>query len=560
MRTQHRTERVLAGRYALEETLGKGGMGRVWRAEDRLLQRPVAIKEVLLPAELSGTDRDAVQGRVLREARAAARLTHPSVVTVYDVLQEDGTAYIVMELVEGRTLAEVVSEDGAVPPEKVARIGLDVLSGLERAHAEGIVHRDVKPANVMLDRDGRVKLADFGIASLKGDPKLTQTGILLGSPSFMAPEQAQDLASGPPADLWALGATLYFAVEGVPPFDRGKPIPTLTAVVYDDPRPPQKAGSLALVLTSLLAKDPDNRPSEAQLRAALESAARGAQEASTTRREPARPTVLAPPRDRDEVWRERREELLRDQEEEVDEGPRRGWPLLAAAALLVGLLGVALFTGLRSNDDPASPPARQENTSSRDRDGDGDGANSPSNSQSSDPENESDDAGATDEGGTSGGGAVEASDGTVPSDWVSYTDPENGYRIAHPPGWQIAEDTSGPNSIDVREPGSGTYLRIAWTDSPGADPQEAWEEFAPKFAATHDNYREIQMTPTTYKGYRASLWEFTWSSGAVDLHAYDLGFVTGDQGFALNFQTYSDNWEESQDLWEAFKASFEPPS
>jgi len=143
---------------------------------------------------------------------------------------------------------------------------------------------------------------------------------------------------------------------------------------------------------------------------------------------------------------------------------------------------------------------------------------------------------------------------------VTYTDPEAGYRIAHPPGWQIVEDTSGPNSVDIREPGTGTYLRVAWTDSPGPDPQAAWEDFAPKFAATHDGYRQIGITPTTYRGYSASLWEFLWSSGNTRLHAYDLGVVTGDHGFALNFQTHDQNWASSQPLWDAFKASFEPPA
>ena len=567
MSTQARVRKILADRYVLKDPLGKGGMGLVWRGEDRLLQRNVAIKEVTLPAELPTSDREAVHARVLREARAAARLTHPSVVTVFDVLQEDGTAYIVMEIVTGRTLAQVVEDDGPLPAERVARVGLEVLGALERAHAEGIVHRDVKPANVMIDVDGRVKLADFGIASLKGDPKLTQTGILLGSPSFMAPEQAQDLESGPAVDLWALGATLYFAVEGQPPFDRGKPISTLTSVVYDDPRPFERAGALAPVITSLLAKDPQSRPAEPEVRRALQAVA-GGESRPGAKREPARPTVLqAPPRTRDELWSRRREEPVVDEVDEHDEDEPRSWRgLLVGAAVIVALLAAALlFNLLRGSEEPPGTAAqgRREARGERSSEDGGRASGQASGTEQGSGTGEASGADATEDATEEEepeAPVVEGSAGVVPVDWVTYTDPNNGFTIAHPPDWQIVPDTSGPNSIDIREPLTGTYLRVAWTDSPGPSPQAAWEKYAPQFGATHDRYREIQITPTTFMGFPASLWEYEWSSGSVDLHAYNLGFVTGEYGFALNFQTRAENWERSQGLWEAFKAGFQPPT
>ena len=264
-------ERLIADRYAREHILGRGGMGVVWRARDQLLGRDVAIKEVQLPLSLTAGDLEAMRARVMREARAAARLNHPNVVTLYDVVQEEGRTFIVMELVEAPTLAAVAKQRGPLPPAEVAAIGLQVLDALRAAHRVGIVHRDVKPGNVMVPSgEGRVKLADFGIASLAGDPQLTATGLVLGSPAYMAPEQASGQLSGPATDLWALGATMYFALEGEPPFDRNGAVPTLTAVVNDPPRPMRRGGELEPLVLGLLAKSPAERPSAGQLRGQLE--------------------------------------------------------------------------------------------------------------------------------------------------------------------------------------------------------------------------------------------------------------------------------------------------
>jgi serine/threonine protein kinase len=241
-------------------------MGVVWRAQDAVLGREVAIKEVVFPPTMPDKERHPAQARVLREARAAARLDHPGAVTLYDVVQDRGGIFIVMELVEAPTLAELVTEHGPLPPVRAAELGVQLARVLEAAHAAGIVHRDVKPANVLVPERGMAKLADFGVASLQGDPQLAATGLVIGSPAYMAPEQARGEEAGPPADWWALGATLFYAVEGEPPFDRGTSIATLAAVVNESPRSPRRAGPLTDLLTALLAKDPAARPSGAKVR------------------------------------------------------------------------------------------------------------------------------------------------------------------------------------------------------------------------------------------------------------------------------------------------------
>src|SRR5947209_11045652 len=266
--------RLIAGRYRLGKRLGSGGMGVVWAARDELLARPVAVKEVRLPAAVDPDERAILRERTLREARTAARLDHPCAVRVFDVCEEDEQAFIVMELIVGRTLSEVIRDTGPITPARAAEIGGCVLDALVCAHEAGIVHRDVKPGNVIVRPDGRVTLTDFGIASTAGDPSITSTGLLLGSPAYIAPERARGGTPEPPSDLWSLGATLFTAVEGRPPFDREDPFATLTAVVTDEHEPCDRAGpALAAVLDRLLDKDPQRRPEPATLRNLLQAVA-----------------------------------------------------------------------------------------------------------------------------------------------------------------------------------------------------------------------------------------------------------------------------------------------
>lgn len=234
-------------------------MGTVWRATDTQLNRDVAVKEVVPPAGIAPEDRDAMYERMMREARAAAGLSHPGIVQVYDVVTDAGRPWVVMELLDARSLSDMVLADGPLAPRAVAKIGVAMLGALEVAHAAGVLHRDVKPANVLICTDGRAVLTDFGVARMPTDQQLTTPGMVLGSPHFISPERAMGASFGPPSDLFSLGVTLYAAVEGRPPFDKGEPIATMHAVVEDPPLPPARAGVLTEVLYGLLEKDPARR-------------------------------------------------------------------------------------------------------------------------------------------------------------------------------------------------------------------------------------------------------------------------------------------------------------
>jgi tRNA A-37 threonylcarbamoyl transferase component Bud32 len=541
--------RPVGGRYELQRLLGRGGMGSVWRAEDLLLRRPVAVKRVELPPHLPDDERDTIRQRVLREARAAARLNHPRLVTIFDVVEEDGTVFLVQELVDAPTLKDLVAERGPLPPAEVAAIGRQLVDGLDAAHRSGVVHRDVKPGNVMVRDDGSVKLADFGIASVQGDPNLTATGVIIGSPAYMAPEQATGATVTAAADLWSLGATLYFAVEGEAPFGKADTLSTLTAVVHDPPRQPLRAGPLAPVFERLLAKDPAERPNAAELTRLL--AAGGDATVAVSRTQPmTRPVVVrapAPPAastissrsgaptapERDQMGREPR---------------RRSFPLGGALALITLLLVAAFAYVALAGDNTTSGSNGTTATSAA--------------TTTAPPSTTAAKASTTTEAQptttTAASGAAEAA---TPAGWTAYRDDATGYVLAYPSGWQV-KDRAG-NRTDFVDPATGTYLRVEWTDKPGDSAQAAWEQQSKDFAKSHDGYEELGITPTTYKGStNASLWEYRYRSGSATLHAADLGFVLPSKryGFALNFQTNESQWQPQQPTWEQLKAAFTPPA
>ncbi|MFF8094310.1 protein kinase [Streptomyces sp. NPDC016675] len=287
-----KSARLLAGRYRLGDVLGRGGMGTVWRAEDETLGRTVAVKELRFPGNIDEEEKRRLITRTLREAKAIARIRNNSAVTVYDVVEEDDRPWIVMELVEGKSLAEAIREDGLLEPKRAAEVGLAVLDVLRSAHREGILHRDVKPSNVLISEDGRVVLTDFGIAQVEGDPSITSTGMLVGAPSYISPERARGHKPGPAADLWSLGGLLYAAVEGTPPYDKGSAIATLTAVMTENLEEPRNAGPLRDVIYGLLTKDPEQRLDDAGARAMLNKVIHAPD--STADTEPADATKVVP--------------------------------------------------------------------------------------------------------------------------------------------------------------------------------------------------------------------------------------------------------------------------
>ena len=518
---------TLPERFELLQVLGRGGMGSVWLAQDAVLRRNVAIKEVVVPAGVPAEEAEAMGARVMREARAAARLNHPNVTTIFDVVREEGRTWIVMEYVDAPTLADLVAQQGPRAPDVAAGIGLALLGALDAAHAAGIIHRDVKPANVMVPAEGSIKLADFGIAAIQGDPKLTTTGLIVGSPSYMSPEQAQEGTATEATDLWGLGATLYYAVEGVPAFDRGAAIPTLTAVSHEPPRPPQLAGPLTPLLLDLLDKDPANRPSPGEVRAVLLEVAEDSSAAAPLVAADDDPTLIGEPY-ADRSWSGADSDDWDDQP--ATPPRRRAWPALLATAALVGLAVLALPRLLESSDPPVRPEEAQETQDTQET--------APAREDATEPP-----------------GDVEQT-AAVPADWVTFEVGDTGSTVAHPPDWSPVQQNE--TTTDIVDPDGGRYLRVQYTDTPGDDAAAAWEDLSDSFGASHQDYEEISIEPYDYAGAETSaLWEYAYTEG-VRLHAYDLAIVIGGRGYALNFQTREEQWDDSQKLWDRFVAGFEP--
>jgi tRNA A-37 threonylcarbamoyl transferase component Bud32 len=588
--------RLIAGRYRLLEVLGQGGVGQVWRARDELLRRDVAVKEIPFPATVSELDRASMQARVLREARAAAGLPHSSVVTVYDVIRDEAHGYIVMELIEACSISEIVQRDGPMPVAKVAAIASQMVDVLEVAHQHGIIHRDVKPGNVMVLPEGSVKLADFGIAWIKDDPKITASGLVLGSPSFMAPEQAQGMESTAATDMYGLGATMYYAVEGELPFDKGQAIATLSSVMADPPRRPSRAGALAPVIRALMAKEPAARPTAGQVRSLLAplvgrgpfppSVDGGDPRGQRTGRAPVvfddvAPAPAVPAAAAAGAFASRQEGVGAvaasvpagvperiHAEMGLGWGQRSGWQSSTVARILGVLLVAALVAGAiyflsHLGNTGTNTQARQQTANGHQKHhrkgGAGNAQPSPDNTPAGvavAPTPTASVPAVT----TSPSAGSTSSSGVVPAaGWVPYSNSSVGWSIAYPPGWAPQQRDS--HDLDFSDPHGGRYLRVAWTTTPGPDPAARWREYSKSFGARYPNYRTISISPNfTFKGWKASAWEYTYSDGGSLLHAVDLALVNGTYGFALNFQTHDSDWVSSQDIFTAFKQSFVPPS
>jgi serine/threonine protein kinase len=522
---------LIGGRYRLERSIGAGGMGTVWAGRDELLHRDVAIKEVHFPAELSDAEQADLRERTLREARATARLSHPNVVTTYDVVEEDGRPWIVMELLPSRSLSTMLREDGPLAPYRVAEIGLGVLGALELSHAQGVVHRDVKPGNVLITPDGRPVLTDFGIATMAGDPALTSTGVVLGSPAYISPERARGQRPGPAGDLWSFGATLYSAVEGRPPFDAPNALGTLTAVISDPVEPPRVEGPLRDAILGLLAKDPADRLDIPTVRGLLERAATD-RTAEVTSVAPASTVVL----DRASGTRA----LPLDGAPVAAPPPASTFPAnrrrtsrgLASTVvvLLLSLSAVAVIAYIAKTHDGSKGAASQ---------GTDGPATHASSTSSKKPEPTKSTKSST----------ILASD--APQGFTTYTDP-TGFSLSVPEGWHRSQ--SGTR-VKFSEPGTTRYLMVDQTDHPKKDPATDWERQEESVRERLPNYHRISIATVDYRDYPAADWQFTY---ATRTQVIDRGFVAGNKGYALYIQGPQGSFDDSEQVFQAAADSFKP--
>jgi hypothetical protein len=557
-------EMTVAGRYRLVAPVGSGGMGRVWRAHDELLDREVAVKELVVPAGMSVADRRAAQLRTERKARTAARVDHPAVVRIYDVLRATGRSWIVMKYVRSRSLHIRVSQDGPLTHSEAARVGVALLEALQAAHAAGVLHRDVKPHNVLIGPDGRVVLTDFGLATLSVAPArdsgltfgATYAEPLIGSPHYVAPERLSDGISSVPADLWSLGATIYFAVEGRPPFSRPSVGESLAALLTHAPDLPQHAGPLHPVIARLLATDPADRFTADEALTALRIVSRRAvgvfavpvrrAEMDPVRFRPARVLAVtgaaSDPQPRSAQVRE-----------SVRSGAgRRVWRIRlavgVAVAAIAAISAAAAAGGIRDSGSSAAP--------------------APSSSA------------AVPAGGACAGAtpqpvieALTEAPVSLPDGWLWHVD-RAGFSLPSPRGWTRATDAG---VVCFSDPdGVRTFTVDAGMSTTG-QPLQFWQ--AAERAALADNtlpgYRKISLGVLLVLGGGAD-WEYSWrpptgpplhtrrvllAAGAA--HSYRLSWTTRDQDWALKLvhqRTFIDGFRSPWTAASTWAVRPPPPS
>jgi serine/threonine protein kinase len=562
--------RLVAGRYRLGAVLGKGGMGTVWRALDETLGRTVAVKELRFPHNIDEDDKRRLITRTLREANAAARIRNTGAVTVFDVVEEDDRPWIVMELVEGRSLSDAIREDGPLTPKRAAEVGLTVLDVLKAAHKEGILHRDVKPSNVLIADDGRVVLSDFGIAQIDGDPSVTSTGMLVGAPSYISPERARGQKPGPPADLWSLGALLYASVEGRPPYDRGSAIATLTAVMTEPLKEPANAGPLADAIHGLLIKDPAHRLDDDTVRPLLT----GIVNAPDLPVEPA-PDVTraipltvdpqpvptdAPPATRKAVADQARvrsalravrktkpapepgPEPLPAQAPAESDGRRRRALVIVAIAVALAVLGTVIgfylaATGGDNNDGSKKPVVKSTRSASTDSAKNTVGASASGSAAVSASATASSSVPASASGASS----------SIPAGYAMYSS-DMGFSIALPDGWKhvggYGDSNDGGAKFSARSVTSVPRVQVDWTRTPGKDAAAAWRASAKTAASRFSGYQKISIKTIAWRGYRTVAdWEFRYTSGGTTMRAVNRGFVTDStHGYAIFFIAPDADW------------------
>ena len=563
-------QRLLGGRYLLYQVVGRGGMGVVWAAKDELLGRPVAVKEVLPPPSISAAELDDLRRRTLVEARAAARISSPAAMTVYDVVEENGHPWIVMELLAPRTLADVLKERPLSPPEAAA-LGLTLLSALTAAQSAGVLHRDVKPANVMFRGPGddvsRAVLTDFGIARFVGDPNVTATGTLVGSPAYVAPERATGRPATFASDLWSLGVTLWTAVEGRAPFEREGALPTLAAVVTEPVPTPWHAGPLAPVLEGLLQKDPEHRTGADELRLQLQAVAAG----TAAREDVSRTAVLttvaplvpapAPPR------AAASRPVGHDPHDERERRGSRGVGGVLVGLALVAAIAVALvllFDPFGSGDpdvvaDPGSTSSPSGSTSAAPGAGSDPGATSPA----AEPDTTGSDTTGPDANGpdatTEAPAPTDPAAGpAVPEGFELHEDP-TGFAVAVPGGWTVERPSASAVRFD--DPRSGASLLVDQTDDPKDDPVADWRAQEQVVSGNFTDYQRVgEIEGFELRGWSGADWEFTYATRDGRGHKLNRNLVTapGEQAYALLWTTSDEQWTQRRDDFDAVFESFRP--
>jgi hypothetical protein len=549
-------------RYRFDRAVGRGGMGTVWLATDLLLGRTVAIKDVLLPAHATQDERLAARDRVLREAHAAARINHPAVVTVHDVVEEGERLFLVMEYVAAWSLEQIVQQQGALPPTEVAALGARIAGALAGAHRLGVIHRDVKPSNVLLPAGGAsAKLVDFGIAALADSPHLTANGMVMGSPSYMAPEQAEGSTATAATDVFALGVTLFYAAEGATPFDRESTMATLAAVVTQPPAAPTRPGPLADVVLAMLDKDPARRPSVDEIVRRLDEIATGRPTAPVRPGFPDRdwvvPTATATPPAGAPAVRPAaaaRESLpppppvpavrpdtrlvpsLQDRPApETEPAPsHRGRLVLATVGIVV--LAALLAVGVVLTGD-ATEQTKQTRTAA---------AAAALTTTAADT--------------TTTAPAEEAA--AVPAGFVQYVDPQGGFAMAVPEGMDVQVDEGGHTTVmtsdDVR-------IAVRWF-APAVDPVDFLRTEQRRLAA-FPAYAEARFEGTPFGSFPGALWEFDFaqnSNSDVLLHQTGRAFlVGGGSGEQFTFSLFlraraTDFAQLQQQLFSVVEGTFDP--
>lgn len=590
------------------EHLGSGGMGHVWLAQDGLLRRRVAVKEVSPPAGLSDGEREMLRERTLREARAAARLNHPNVVTVYDVVEDDGRPWIVMELVRARSLRELVDENDPLDPRAVARIGLQLLGALQSTHAAGVMHRDVKPGNVLIDAEGRAVLTDFGIARAENGPPTTTWGVVIGSPSYIAPERARGERGGPASDLWSLGATLYAAVEGRPPYQRAGALPTLMAVVSEDPDPPRRAGILWPVISGLMAADPSDRLSPAaagrMLRQVAESGAApvtaplpgagqltGPGPARAGRGKPAgaleraeRTRVLHPGASMVPAtsnwwpWPAEPPEPLQPHgpapaptgsegagpasAPQANGGParhpRRAYVLAVAAVVVAAGAALGLYIADRPAANPSAAGRPHHSTTAPARSQPAAPGSPGPHTQpatATPPQSPSAPPATTPTVKTSprpGSGAQ----AIVPAGYHTYRDP-TGFSIAIPNGWHVSHQG---HYVYLAPPSGASFLLIDQSDHPQPSPLADWQQQEANRKATYAGYHRIRLVAIHFpQAEKAADWEFTYYRNGILTHVLNRNILANAQhAYALYWSTPESQWASEQPVFQVLARTFQP--